>query len=307
MDRLRVGIVGVGRWGSNIARVLWELEREGLVEFSVVVDLDLEKAKLIASRYGVERYSSSMDSLKNNVDAVVVAVPIPYLARTAMKLAEMGLNLFVEKPVATSTRELLELKKVAEENNVVVVPGFIMRFNPVVEYIAGRVKGLNVNVIELRRLSRRPPHARRNSILLDLAIHDIDIANYLFKDVEGKLVKWYYRRISGDELIKIVLEYDGVPVMIHVDGICPVKIREIDVIAEDVFIRGNTNRNQVLVKTTSGEELVELSGEEPLKKEIREWVKLVVQGKSNSPTIDDAFRALRVLEPILEAISGKQM
>ncbi len=305
MDRLRVGIVGVGRWGSNIARVLWELEREGFVEFSVVVDLNLEKAKLIASRYGVERYSSNIDSLKSSVDAVIVAVPIPYLAKTAMKLAGMGLNLFVEKPVATSTRELLELKRTAEGNNVVVVPGFIMRFNPVIEYIAEKVKSLNVNVVELRRLSRRPLHARRNSILLDLAIHDIDIANYLFKGIEGKLVKWYYKRISGDELVKIVLEYDGVPVMIHVDGICPVKVREVDVIAEDMFIRGNTDRNQVLVKTSSGEELVELGGEEPLKKEIREWVKLIVQGKSNSPTIDDAFRALRVLEPILETVSDK--
>ncbi len=305
MDKPRIGIVGVGRWGSNIARVLWELEREGLVEFSVVVDLDLEKARLVASKYNVEIYSSSMDSLKNNVDAVVVAVPIPYLARTAMKLARMGLDLFVEKPVATSTRELLELKKTAEENSVIVVPGFIMRFNPVVEYIAEKSRNLDVNVVELRRLSRRPLHARRNSILLDLAIHDVDIANYLFKDSSGKLVKWYYRRISGDELVKIVLEYDGIPVMIHVDGICPVKIREVDVIADNLFMRGNTDKNQVLVKTSSGEEVVELSGEEPLKKEIREWVKLLVYGKSSSPTIDDAFKALRILEPILEAVSNK--
>ncbi len=305
MDKPRIGIVGVGRWGSNIARVLWELEREGLVEFSVVVDLDLEKARLIASKYNVEIYSSSMDSLKNSVDAVVVAVPIPYLARTAMKLARMGLDLFVEKPVATSTRELLELKKTAEENSVIVVPGFIMRFNPVIEYIAEKSRSLDVNVVELRRLSRRPLHARRNSILLDLAIHDVDIANYLFKDASGKLVKWYYRRVSGDELVKIVLEYDGVPVMIHVDGICPVKIREVDVIADNLFMRGNTDKNQVLVKTSSGEEVVELSGEEPLKKEIREWVKLLVYGKSSSPTIDDAFKALRILEPILEAVSNK--
>ncbi len=305
MDKPRIGIVGVGRWGSNIARVLWELEREGLVEFSVVVDLDLEKARLVASKYNVEMYSSSMDSLKNSVDAVVVAVPIPYLARTAMKLARMGLDLFVEKPVATSTRELLELKKTAEENSVIVVPGFIMRFNPVIEYIAEKSRSLDVNVVELRRLSRRPLHARRNSILLDLAIHDVDIANYLFKDSSGKLVKWYYRRVSGDELVKIVLEYDGVPVMIHVDGICPVKIREVDVIADNLFMRGNTDKNQVLVKTSSGEEVVELSGEEPLKKEIREWVKLLVYGKSSSPTIDDAFKALRILEPILEAVSNK--
>ena len=305
MDKPRIGIVGVGRWGSNIARVLWELEREGLVEFSVVVDLDLEKARLVASKYNVEMYSSSMDSLKNSVDAVVVAVPIPYLARTAMKLARMGLDLFVEKPVATSTRELLELKKTAEENSVIVVPGFIMRFNPVIEYIAEKSRSLDVNVVELRRLSRRPLHARRNSILLDLAIHDVDIANYLFKDASGKLVKWYYRRVSGDELVKIVLEYDGVPVMIHVDGICPVKIREVDVIADNLFMRGNTDKNQVLVKTSSGEEVVELSGEEPLKKEIREWVKLLVYGKSSSPTIDDAFKALRILEPILEAVSNK--
>lgn len=302
MEKPRIGIVGVGRWGSNIARVLWELHREGLISFEIVIDIDIEKAKNIARKYGVKKYSNNLIDAQG-LDGVVVAVPIPYLAKTALKLVKQGLNVFVEKPVARSVAEIKELINAVKERNVKAVPGFIMRFNPVIEYLAENIKRIDLNVVELRRLSRRPPSARRNSIILDLAVHDIDIANYLFRDTDAMLIKWYHTRISGDEVVKIILEYDGIPVMIHVDGICPVKVREIDIIAKDYFIRGNTDTNVIVYKTLYEERIVKLSSEEPLKKEIKEWIKLLVEDRSKSPTLEDALRVLELAEPILKATS----
>jgi len=302
MEKPRIGIVGVGRWGSNIARVLWELHREGLISFEIVIDIDIEKAKNIARKYGVKKYSNNLIDAQG-LDGVVVAVPIPYLAKTALKLVKQGLNVFVEKPVARSVAEIKELINAVKERNVKAVPGFIMRFNPVIEYLAENIKRIDLNVVELRRLSRRPSSARRNSIILDLAVHDIDIANYLFRDTDAMLIKWYHTRISGDEVVKIILEYDGIPVMIHVDGICPVKVREIDIIAKDYFIRGNTDTNVIVYKTLYEERIVKLSSEEPLKKEIKEWIKLLVEDRSKSPTLEDALRVLELAEPILKATS----
>ena len=304
MEKPRIGIVGVGRWGSNIARVLWELQREDLISFEIVIDVDIERAKNIARKYEAKKYSNNLIDAQG-LDGVVVAVPIPYLAKTALKLVRQGLNVFVEKPVARSVAEIKELINAVKEKNVKAVPGFIMRFNPVIEYLAENIKRIDLNVVELRRLSRRPPSARKNSIILDLAVHDIDIANYLFRDTDAMLIKWYHTRISGDEVVKIILEYDGIPVMIHVDGICPVKVREIDIIAKEYFIRGNTDTNVVVYKTPYEERIVKLSGEEPLKKEIKEWIKLLVKDKSKSPTLEDALRVLELAEPILKAISSE--
>lgn len=301
MDKPRIGIVGVGRWGANIARVLGELDREDLISFELVVDIDLEKAKNIARRYGAKRYSKDVADMQG-LDGVIVAVPIPYLAKTALKLVEKGLNVFVEKPVARSVAEIKELIEAVNKRGVIAVPGFIMRFNPVVGYLTSNLRREEVNVVELRRLSRRPPHARKNSIILDLAVHDVDIANHLFQNTEPKLVEWYHTRVGGDEVVKIILEYDGVPVMIHVDGICPVKVREIDIIAENYFIRGNTDTNTIAYKTIDEERIIKLRGEEPLKKEIKEWIKLLVKGKSDSPTLEDALRVLELVEPILNTV-----
>ncbi len=303
MDRVSVGLVGAGKWGSNIARVLKELEREGLVEFKLIVDIDLEKAKSLAEKHGVPRYSSSLDSVRG-LDAVAVVVSIPYLASTARKIASMNIDLFVEKPVARSLRELEELKKEVEARKLVAVPGFIMRFNSVVEYLKGKAGELGVNVLELRRLSRRPPHARMNNILLDLAVHDIDIANYLLSDkTEPVLKAWMHMKVSSDEVVKIVLDYDGTPAMIHVDGISPAKVREIDMITPEYFIRGNTDNNTITyLKTGEPPRVVKVNGEEPLKRELREWIRRVRGENSSSPTLDDAWRVLRILDPILREL-----
>ncbi len=303
LNDVRVGLIGAGKWGSNIARVLKELEQEGLLEFELIVDIDVEKAKVLARKYGVPKYSDNINDARV-LDAVAIVVSIPYLAKTAMKAASMNLDLFVEKPVATSLRELEELKREAESRKLVAVPGFIMRFNPVVEYIREEASRLGVNVLELRRLSRRPPHARRNNILLDLAVHDIDIANYILADkAEPMLKAWMHMKVSSDEVVKIVLDYDGVPAMIHVDGISPAKVREIDLITPEYFIRGNTDNNTITyLKTGEPPRTIKVNGEEPLKRELREWIRRVKGEKSSSPTLDDAWMVLRILDPILRRL-----
>ena len=303
LDAVRVGLIGAGRWGSNIARVLKELEEEGLVEFKIIVDIELEKARRLAEKYSVPKYSNNINDIRG-LDAVAVVVSIPYLAVTAKRAASMDINLFIEKPVASNLRELEELRREVEARNLVAVPGFIMRFNPVVEYIKREAERLGVNVLELRRLSRRPPHARGNNILLDLAVHDIDIANYVLADkMEPTLKAWMHMRVSSDKVVKIVLDYHGTPAMIHVDGISPAKVREIDLITPEYFIRGNTDNNTITyLKTGEPSRTIKVGGEEPLKRELREWVKKVRGEKSSSPTLEDAWRVLRILDPILNEL-----
>ena len=298
-----MGLVGAGKWGSNIARVLKELEKEGLVEFKLIVDVDIGKAKSLAEKHGVPKYSDSLNSVRG-LDAVAVVVSIPHLAKTAKKIASMDIDLFVEKPVAKNLHELEELKKEVETRKLVAVPGFIMRFNPVVEYLKGKAGELGVNVLELRRLSRRPPHARRNNILLDLAVHDIDIANYILSDKTDPMLKaWMHMKVSSDEVVKIVLDYDGTPAMIHVDGISPAKVREIDMITPEYFIRGNTDNNTITyLKTGDPPRIIKVNGEEPLKRELREWIRRVRGENSRSPTLDDAWRVLKILDPILREL-----
>ena len=273
------------------------------MEFELIIDIDIGRARMLAEKYGVPKYSNNIGDARG-LDAVAVVVSIPYLAKTAMKAASMNLDLFVEKPVASSLRELEELKREVESRKLVAVPGFIMRFNPVVEYIKGEADKFGINVLELRRLSRRPPHARRNNILLDLAVHDVDIANYILADKTVPTLKaWMHMKVSSDEVVKIVLDYDGVPAMIHVDGISPAKVREIDLITPEYFIRGNTDNNTITyLKTGEPSRTIKVSGEEPLKRELREWIRKVRGEKSSSPTLDDAWKVLRILDPILRKI-----
>ncbi|HIP57683.1 MAG TPA: Gfo/Idh/MocA family oxidoreductase, partial [Ignisphaera aggregans] len=108
---LRVGVVGVGRWGTNHARVLAELQEEGLIEFSAVCDVDEVRARQVAKRFGVPLATTSLESFARSVDAAIIATPMDSLYPVSRKLLEQGIDLLIEKPVATTSQEVRELRK----------------------------------------------------------------------------------------------------------------------------------------------------------------------------------------------------
>ncbi len=296
---LKAGVVGVGRWGKNHARVLYELQSEGIVEFSAVCDIDIDKAREIAQKYLVPTATANLDEFARRVDVAIVATPIDTLYSTAKKLLEAGIDLLIEKPVATTAKEAQELYQLAERMGVVAVPGFIMRFNPVTEKMRELAKQNRVLYAVFRRLSRRPPQARRYSLLLDLAVHDIDLCFYILNGKSGDIESITLIRSTIDDIVVAMLKLDDVRCLIHVDGLSLAKVREIELIAEDMFVRGNTDELTIQIKRSDGTYTIEkISGEEPLKKEDRMFLQRASGRNVEVPDLSDAVRVLEIIDKI---------
>ncbi len=190
---MKIAVVGVGKWGRNHVRVLKELEKEGLVEEIVVVDVDLGLAREVARRFEVPRYYT--DALeakrKEKLDAAIIAVPTVHHYKVSMDLID-SVDLLIEKPMATTLDQALELVRTAEKEDRVVAVGHIERFNPVVAALKKHLEEEDREIVFIKgeRLGPGPPSGKYEtymSVAHDLLIHDIDIVVSLLREYPSRV------------------------------------------------------------------------------------------------------------------------
>lgn len=168
-DRIRAGVVGVGHMGQYHARVyaeLWDVDLYG------VADLDPERAAAVAEQYGTRGLSDHRD-LIGHVDVVSVAVPTEQHFAVAADLLEAGVAVLVEKPIAPTLEEARELFAIARRADAVLHVGHVERFNGAVQELRKIVQ--DPILIESRRLGPFAPRVQKDTVVMDLMIHDLDI------------------------------------------------------------------------------------------------------------------------------------
>ncbi len=172
---VRVGVVGTGAFGRNHARVYRDLQGDSSqnVKFVGVVDADKARARAVASEFGVQAFDSVPDLVAAGVDAVSVAVPTVAHLPVARELMQAGVDVLIEKPLASTLAEADELRAIARQHNRVVQIGHLERFNPAVRATLPLLT--KPMFFEVHRLSVFTPRSLDVDVVLDLMIHDIDI------------------------------------------------------------------------------------------------------------------------------------
>jgi predicted dehydrogenase len=172
---VRVGVVGVGAFGHNHARVYRDLQRDPSlnVKFVGVVDADMLRAKSVASEFGTQAFASVAELVATGVDAVSVAVPTVAHLPIARALMEAGVDVLIEKPLASTLAEADELQAIALQLNRTVQVGHLERFNPAVRATLPLLT--KPMFFEVHRLSVFTPRSLDVDVVLDLMIHDLDI------------------------------------------------------------------------------------------------------------------------------------
>ncbi|MFU8886078.1 MAG: Gfo/Idh/MocA family oxidoreductase [Cyanobacteriota bacterium] len=171
MSPVRVGVIGIGNMGWHHARVLSLIKDAVLVG---VADPDPVRGRLATEQFGCSWYAS-FDALLPQVDAVCIAVPTLLHHRVGLACLQAGRHVLIEKPIAASQEEALELIAAAERAGVLLQVGHIERFNPAFRELLKVVANEEVVVLEARRHSPNPDRANDVSVVLDLMIHDIDL------------------------------------------------------------------------------------------------------------------------------------
>jgi predicted dehydrogenase len=297
---IKVGVVGVGRWGRNHVRVLKELESNGEVKLEAVCDIREDVLEGIRKEFNIPLAKTDYMELLKHVDVVIIATPIDVLAKVSKDALSEGKHALIEKPVATTSKDAEELLKLAMESNTIAMPGMIMRFNNTVNMLKELLRNDPPLYLVLKRMSRRPQHMTSYPLLLDLGVHDIDLCRYLTEDDVEVVVKAHRLVMNYDEVIIATLKMKkGVYCHIHIDGVSPYKVREIDVITGNNFMRADTNMNRITMYSSTGEKIFQGGVHEPLKKELQWFINVVkTRSKHYQPNLIDVINYLKVVEAI---------
>lgn len=172
MNPVRVGVIGIGNMGWHHVRVLSLLKDAELVG---VADPDEARGRLATEQFGC-RWTACFTDLLADVDAVCVAVPTLLHHPVGLACLQAGRHVLIEKPIAATQEEAAELISAAERAGVLLQVGHIERFNPAFRELVKVVANEEVVVLEARRHSPHPDRANDVSVVLDLMIHDIDLA-----------------------------------------------------------------------------------------------------------------------------------
>jgi UDP-N-acetylglucosamine 3-dehydrogenase len=231
---LPVAVVGAGNMGRHHARNYSELKEADL---RAIVDPDIERARSLADRYGAEAFIDVGEMLMAipEVDAASIAVPTSLHSEVAVTLLQAGKHVLVEKPIAPNVEEADRLVALAAERSLVLAVGHVERFNPAVGELKRLIDegqmGSPLSLIA-RRVGLMPPQIRDANVIVDLAVHDIDIFCYLL-DAEGpdELYCNAGKAIAADrfDFADITLRFGAVSCFLQVNWLTPVKIRSLTV------------------------------------------------------------------------------
>ena len=176
---VRIGVVGLGYWGPNLVRNLADAP---IFDVSYLCDLRTRPLEALSRRYPGIPCTSDLDELlkDDSLDAVAIATPVSTHFSLAMAALRAGKHVFVEKPLAASSDQVMQLTEAADERGLVLMPGHTFLYSPAVTTIKGLIDGGELGEIYFISSSRvnLGLHQPDVSVVWDLGPHDFSILRY---------------------------------------------------------------------------------------------------------------------------------
>jgi predicted dehydrogenase len=175
---LKVGLVGLGYWGPNLARVLNQSTR---CHFSACCDVDAAKLGKIAKQYPTLQPFRTFDELlASDLDAIVIATPISTHHALASRALRAGKHVFVEKPLADSTEKSRQLVALAQSLGRTLMTGHTFVYSPPVVRVKQLIDSGELGDLHYLSFSRvnLGLYQKDVDVVWDLAVHDVSILLY---------------------------------------------------------------------------------------------------------------------------------
>ena len=306
--RIRVAVIGVGALGRHHARILAALPD---VELTAVADINEARAREIGGVVNAP-WVTNASELVGRVDAVTIAVPTESHLRVAMPFLQRGTGVLVEKPLARDANEAREMMAAAAASGAVFGVGHTERYNPAV--VALRPLLDHPRFIEVHRLGTFPDRSLDIDVVFDLMIHDLDvvlsivpseviaveavgvsvltprpdIANARLKFASGCIANITASRISRDRVRKIrIFQRDA--------------YLSVDYAAQEVERWRLVKGNGAMPAIDGGK--IDVVQEEPLKRELADFVAAVRERRAPVVTGTDGLRAIELAQNITDEIN----
>ena len=304
MKKLRVAVIGTGFWGKNQARVLANLDCTQLV---CVCDVNPTAAQTTAKQFRVE-HSTDLDQIlaRGDIDAVTVCTPTTTHKEIATRALNAGKHVLVEKPMTNTVAEAHELLDLAKEKELRLMPGHIERFNPAVSYLKNLVHAGKLGALTLllaRRVGRWPERIGDIGVVRDTAIHDFDVARYIFNDdVRSVYAKIGSLRHTREDYAEIMLQFQkGGTAFIDANWLTPKKTRTLVVTGSEATVQLDYITQELSIEESDKVVQPNIERKEPLAIELRDFAQCIINGTPFTVNGTDGLKAVEVCESVLQS------
>lgn len=321
-DPVRVGVVGMNYWGPNLAR---NFARLGGSHLAWICDRDPEVLERHRDAHPGARTALDLDDLlaDPDLDAVVIATPVPTHAPLARLALEAGKDCFVEKPLALTADDALALAELAEERERVLMVDHLLVYHPGVQAVKGLVDSGTLGRVFYLYGNRQNLGIVRpdENALWSLGPHDISVMLWLVgeRPVEVAASGESYLQPSVEDVVFGRIRFpSGIIGHLHLSWLDPHKMRRMTVIGSEkmvvfddmeterkvtVYDKGPIPRTETYgeyIQVRSGDiHIPKVPGTEPLRIVCERFVQAVVD---REPTPSDGRAGATVVE-VLEAMS----
>jgi predicted dehydrogenase len=298
MQTIPVGVAGLGAFGRNHLRVLSEFPG-----VEVVGVADTNPDQLADSK--VPAFTDPRD-LIGRAQAAIVAVPTSAHAEVGCTLLEGGLDVLVEKPIASDLKSAQRLIDAAKRNGRILQVGHLERFNPAVQAVQ-RAATLPL-FFEIHRMSVFTPRSLDVDVVLDLMIHDVDVLLSLTNAMPDEIRAAGIRILSEKvDIANVRLAFaNGCVANLTASRVSVEKIRKLRLFQPDEYLSLDYARQDVgRIRMKGGEaemDALDVEKQEPLKLELASFIECVRTRRPPLVSGDDAMRALQVSLDILGKI-----
>lgn len=231
---MRVALAGCGYWGAKHVRVLHATEG---VDELVLVDRREDRLQPLTRSYKIASCHTALATALERVDAVVIATPPSTHVALALAAIEAGKHVMVEKPLALTAKDSRTLVAAAAEAGVVLMVGHTFEYHPAVRKLAQLVRSEELGDLYYLDSARLNLGLYQNdvNVILDLAPHDVSIANFVLGRKPVAVQAWASRHAHRrlEDVAYLRLYYDdclddaGLTANIHVSWLDPCKVRRV--------------------------------------------------------------------------------
>jgi predicted dehydrogenase len=323
----RIGVVGLGYWGPNLAR---NFDRLAGAELRWICDESQEALDRWAPAFPNTHSSRDLDELlgDSELDAVVVATHVPSHAALATRVLAAGKHCFVEKPLAQSVAEAEQVVAAAREAGRVLMVGHLLEYHPGVEKlkeIAESGELGDIYYLYSNRLNLGKLRADENA-LWSLGAHDVSVLLHLAGGEEPSECQAFgesYMRRGVEDVVFCYLRFpSGLSAHLHLSWLDPHKERRFTVVGskrmatfDDMEIERKVtvyDKGFDQSYESYGEYVMRsgdiwsprVSNEEPLRIECRHFLERIADGAEPRSGGDSGLRVVRVLEALQRSLEG---
>lgn len=311
---MNVGVIGVGKWGVNHVKSYVELGHKVFVYDAVP-----GRAAEVATPLGANAVPD-LKTLFDNCEALSVVVPTDLHHTIVSQCLEAGKHVLVEKPLAATSEQVIQLRDLAKRQKRTLAVGHIFRFNPSVKTVKELLpKAGPLQYGTMRYMHSAKPPRTDSGVVFNFASHLFDVLDFI---IPKRIERIYCKKKNflspqREDAAFIVADYGGFMVEMEVSWLHPLKARDAWFIAErdKVYVEMLEQKVETQeISITPGKvdakekRQIPVTFKEPLKEELSNFLQAATKGSRPVNDADNGYRVVRYCELALEsAEKGKEV